>query len=203
MVAKGKGNVAYLRLVDRMVRWLTKDPGLNPLDITLPESPGSVGQEIEMRIKLREEDLSPNLRSIVSFSVLNPDGLKIDSKLKPTGQSGEYVGSFLPQKGGIYKLKVETPAGNLEESMVIVGLLDSLDAAPDHEQLKRISSSTGGKFLSRSEDFLKEIKTYSKRDQHSFLEEKRPPLWGMTYTLAIILALLGTEWYLRRKWGLM
>jgi uncharacterized membrane protein len=131
MVAKGKGNVAYLRLVDRMVRWLTKDPGLNLLDITLPESPGSVGQEIEIGIKLREEDLSPNLPSIVSFSVKNPDGLKIESKLKASGQPGQYLGSFHPQKSGTYRLSVETSVGNLEESMVFAGLLDNLDAAPD------------------------------------------------------------------------
>ncbi len=203
MVARGKGNLAYLRLVDRMVRWLTKDPGLDPVQITLPESAGSAGQEIEIRIKLKEEDLSPNLRSMVSFSVLNPDGVKIESKLKPTGQLGEYLGSLLPQKGGIYKLIVETSVGNLEESVVVAGLLDSLDAAPDHEQLKKISASTGGKFLPRSEDLLKEIEAYTERGQHSFIEEKRLPLWGMTYTLAIILALLGTEWYLRRKWGLI
>ncbi len=203
MVAKGKGNLAYLRLVDRMVRWLTKDSGLNSVQTTLPENTGSAGQEIEIRIKLREEDLSPNLRSMVSFSVLNPDGLKIESKLKPTGQSGEYLGSFLPQKSGIYKLKVETSTGNLEESIVVAGLLDSLDAAPDHEQLKRVSASTGGKFLSRSEDLLKEVEGCAGRGQHSFIEEKRLPLWGMTYTLAVILALLGTEWYLRRRWGLI
>jgi hypothetical protein len=203
MVAKGKGNVAYLRLVDRMVRWLTKDPDLNPLDITLPESPGSVGQEIEIRIKVREEDLYPNLPSMVSFSVVNPDGLKIESKLKRSGQPGEYLGSFHPEKSGIYRLSVETSAGNLEESMVVAGLLDNLDAAPDHEQLKKISLSTGGKFLPGGKDLLKEIETYARRDRHSFIEEKRHPLWAMTYTLSIILALLGTEWYLRRKWGLI
>jgi len=186
-----------------MVRWLTKDPDLNPVEISLPESAGSVGQEMEIRIKLREEDLSPNLRSVVSFSVLNPDGVKIEARLKQTGQSGEYLGSFLPQKGGIYKLKVETSASSLEESIVVAGLLDTLDAAPDHEQLIKVSASTGGKLLSNSEDLLREIEAYTQRRQHSFIEEKRLPLWGMTYALAIALALLGTEWYLRRKWGLI
>ena len=203
MVAKGKGNLAYLRFVDRMVRWLTKDPDLNLVEITLPEGQRSAGQEIEARIKLREEDLSPNPRSRVSFSVLDPDGVRIETRLKPNGQKGEYLGSFLPQKGGVYKLRIETSAGNLEESMVVAGLLDRLDAAPDHEQLKKISASTGGRFLVGSADLLREIEAYGKRGQHSFVEEKRLPLWATTYTLAILLALLGMEWYLRRKWGLI
>jgi uncharacterized membrane protein len=203
MVAKGKGNLAYLRFVDRMVRWLTKDPDLNLVEITLPEGQRSAGQEIEARIKLREEDLSPNPRSRASFSVLDPDGVRIETRLKPTGQKGEYLGSFLPQKGGVYKLRIETSAGNLEESMVVAGLLDRLDAAPDHEQLKKIAASTGGRFLVGSADLLREIEAYGKRGQRSFVEEKRLPLWATTYTLAILLALLGMEWYLRRKWGLI
>jgi uncharacterized membrane protein len=203
MVAKGKGNHAYLRLVDRMVRWLTKDPGLDPVQITLPESAGSAGQEIEIRIKLREEDLSPNLRSMVSFSVLNPDNLKIESKLKPTGQSGEYLGSFLPQKGGIYKLKVETSAGNLEGSIVVAGLLDSLDAAPDHEQLKKVSTSTGGKFLSRREDLLKEVEDFGRKGESRFIEEKRSSVWASPFVMVFVLGFLIVEWYFRRRWGLV
>jgi uncharacterized membrane protein len=203
MVAKGKGNLAYLRLMDRMVRWLTKDPGLDPVQISLPENAGSAGQEIEVRIRLREEDLSPNLRSMVSFSVLNPDGLKIDSKLKPTGQSGEYLGSFLSQKGGIYKLKVETSAGNLEESMIVAGLLDTLDAVPDHEQLKKISASTGGKFLLRNEDLLKGVEDYARKAESRFIEERRSSVWTSPFVMVLILGFLVVEWYFRRRWGLV
>jgi len=203
MVAKGKGNHAYLRLVDRMVRWLTKDPNLDPVQITLPESTGSAGQEIEIRIKLREEDLFPNLQSTVLFSVLNPDGLKIESKLKPTTQAGEYLGSFLPPKGGLYKLKVETSAGQLEESMVVAGPFESLDAAPDHEQLKKISASTGGKFLFKNLDLLKEIEDYVRKGEGRFIEEKRSSMWASPFVMVFVLGFLIVEWFFRRRWGLV
>ncbi|MFB3885917.1 MAG: glutamine amidotransferase [Thermodesulfobacteriota bacterium] len=203
MVAKGKGNLAYLRLVDRMVRWLTKEPDMDPVQITLPESQRATGQEIEIRIKLSEEDLSPNLRSMVSFSVLNPDGLKIDSKLRPTGQPGEYLGSFVPQKGGIYRLRVETSAGHLEESIVVAGLLDTLDASPDHEQLKRISASTGGKFLLKGEGLLKEVEDYARRTESRFIEEKQSSLWTSPFVMVLVLGFLTLEWFFRRRWGLV
>jgi hypothetical protein len=203
MVAKGKGNAAYLKLVDRMVRWLTKDPDLDTVQITLPENLGSVGKETEVRIKLREEDLAPNLRSPVLFSVFGPDGLKTESKLKPTEQPSEYLGSFLPQKGGIYKIKVETQAGHLEESMVIAGPLESLDAAPDHEQLRMISSSTGGKYLLNADNLLREIEGYAQKGENRFIEEKRSPVWATPFVMAIVLGLLVPEWYFRRRWGLV
>jgi uncharacterized membrane protein len=202
-VARGKGNMAYLKLVDRMVRWLTKDPDLDPVQITLPENPGSIGKETEIRIKLREGDLAPNLRSPVLFSAFSPDGLKIESKLKPTEQPSEYLGSFLPQKGGIYKIKVETQAGHLEEFMVITGSLESLDAAPDHEQLKMISSSTGGKYLSNADNLLREIESDTQKRGSRFVEEKRSPVWATPFVMAIVLGLLVLEWYFRRRWGLV
>jgi hypothetical protein len=122
--------------------------------------------------------------------------------LKGSGPSGEYVGSFLPDKEGAYRVKVEIPGGSFEESIIVPGPLGDLDASPDHEKLKRIAASTGGKFLSQKEDLLKEIEAYGK-GQNRISEERHIPLWGMVYTLVLILFLLGTEWYLRRKWGMV
>ena len=203
MVARGKGNLAYLRLIDRMVRWLTKDPSLDPVQLMLPERAGLIGQEIEARIKLRDEDISPNRRSTVSFSVFNLEGSKTASKLKPTGQSNEFLGSFVPEKEGTYKLKIEIPGGHLEESIIITGPLEGLDAAPDHEKLKRISSFTGGKHLPRGENLLKEIEEYAKKGGSRFVEEKQSSVWTTPYMMALFIALLCAEWYLRRRWGLL
>lgn len=203
MVARGKGNQPYLRLVHSMVRWLTKDPGLDPVQIILPEMAASTGQEIDVRIQIQGEDPSRRSDSAVSFSVFDPEGVKIESKLKPTPQPGEYLVSFLPEKGGIYRIKVETPVGHLEESMVVAGPLESLDTAPDHDQLKKISSSTEGKYLSRGDDLLKEIEGYARKAEKQFLEEKRLPMWATPFMLVIVLGLLSSEWYLRRRWGLL
>jgi hypothetical protein len=169
---------------------------LDPVEITLPDRSGTVGEGKEVRIKTKEG-------SGVSLSVFNPDGLKIKSQLKATGQTGEYLGSFLPEKGGIYKVKVETLGGQWEESLVITGPMETLDGAPDHEKLRTISASSGGKVLQKGDDLLKEIEDHARTKESRFVEEKRLPLWSMPLTLILIITLLGTEWYLRRRWGLI
>lgn len=201
MLGKGKGPWAYLRLMERVVRWLTKDPSLDPVRIEFTETRAISGRELEVRIKVSGEDASRNSGGAVSLSVLNPDGVKIESQLKRSGQSGEYVGSFLPEREGTYRVRAETPAGAAEESIVAAGLFGDLDASPDHERLRRIAASTGGKIIVKGDDLLKEIEAY-KNKQGPIVEERPVPLWGMVYTLILILLLLGTEWYLRRKWGL-
>ncbi len=203
MVASGKGNQFYLRLVHRMVRWLTKDPGLDPVQIILPETAAVAGQEIDVRIRYHGEDPSPRSDAAVSFSIFNPEGVKIPSQLKPTAQRREHLVSFLPRKGGIYRIRVETPFGNLEESMVVAGPLESLDAAPDHDQLKKIAASTGGKYLAPGDDLLSEIEEYARKAEKKFVEEKHLPIWATPFVMAIVLALLSSEWYFRRRWGLI
>jgi hypothetical protein len=174
---------------------------MDPVQITFPESGRPAGKELEFRIKVGEEGLKSK-RGGVSLSVLGPDGVRIGSQIKAAQQPGEYSGAFLPEKGGIYRVKIETPSGSLEEPLVVSGRLESFDGAPDHERLKAVSASMGGKSLAGSEDLLKEIAAFLEKGQSSFVEEKRFPLWSMPYVLAAILALLGTEWFLRRRWGL-
>ncbi len=80
--------------------------------------------------------------------------------------------------------------------------METLDGAPDHEILKAISAATGGKVLPAGEDSLKEIRPYLDKKMKSFVEERQMPLWSLPYTLAFVVALLGMEWFLRRRWGL-
>jgi uncharacterized membrane protein len=203
MVASGQGNQLYLMFVHRMVRWLTKDPSLDLVQMILPETTASTGQEADVRIRFQDGVPSRISDAAVSFSVFNPQGVKIDSKLKPTPQPGEYIVSFLPQTGGIFRIKVETPVGRLEESMVVAGPLEGLDAGPAHDRLKKISTSTGGKYMPQKDELTKQIEQYAQKAEKQFVEEKRVPLWATAFVMAVVLALLSSEWYLRRRWGLI
>ena len=203
MVAKGKDNWPYLRLMERMVRWLTKDPSLDSIQVTLPEERGWAGQDMEIRFKVGEEDSFPGRKGSVSLSVFDPQGLRIKSQIKTAGQGNEYLGSFLPEKEGSYKLRIETAGSRLEEHLVIASPTEGLDALPHPEQLKMISIATGGKFLSREDDLLREIETYAEKMESRFIELRSSALWEKPYTFIFILILLATEWYLRRRWGLV
>ena len=81
--------------------------------------------------------------------------------------------------------------------------MEGLDAVPHPEQLKTISIATGGRFLSRGDDLLKEIETYAEKTESRFIELRSSALWEKPYTFIFILILLATEWYLRRRWGLV
>jgi len=203
MVAKGKGTWAYLRLVERMVRWLTKDPSLEPVQIIPPEMSGAARQEMEIRVRVQEDLGFSKAGMAISASVFSPEGGKVPSPIKPAGQTGEYLLSFFPEKEGTYKVKVETRAGSWEESMVIGGPSENLDGFPNHEKLQGISASSRGRIVAGKDEFWREIESYEEGVHNRFIEESRHPLWDATPILILLLALLTMEWYFRRRWGLI
>lgn len=87
--------------------------------------------------------------------------------------------------------------------MVVAGPLESLDSAPDHDQLKKIAASTGGKYLAPGDDLLSEIEAYARKAEKKFIEEKHLPIWATPVVMVILLVLLSSEWYFRRRWGLI
>jgi uncharacterized membrane protein len=199
-LAEGRTAQPYQKLVHRIVRWLAKDPSLDPVQIIVPEIPPLAGQGIDARIRFTSSsDISD---PALSFSVFNPDEVKISAELKPTQQAGEYLISFFPKERGIYRIKVETPMGPFEESLVVAGPFDRFDAAPDHDRLKRIAASTGGKYLLQQGDLVKEIEPFGQKAEKRFIEEKHLPMWATPVAMAIVLSMLSLEWYLRRRWGL-
>ncbi|MFH1491162.1 MAG: glutamine amidotransferase, partial [Pseudomonadota bacterium] len=202
MVAKGKGGRNYLKLVHGMIRWLVQDPSLNPIQMILPETAVSPGRDIDIPVQFLGADPSTASDSAILCSVFDPEGVKISSTLKPMAKPGEYLLSFRPPAGGIYQIKVESPSGVLEESMVVSGPLEGLDAAPDHDQLKKIAASTGGKFVSKKDDILEAVEGLARKSEKRFIEEKRMPVWTTAYVMALVLGLLSAEWFFRRRWGL-
>jgi uncharacterized membrane protein len=203
MVAKGRGTQLYLKLVHGMIRWLAQDPSLNPVQITLPETTLSTGQKIDMRVQLLGKEPSVASDSDIQGSVFNPEGAKIVSTLKPADRPSEYLLSFQPRGGGIYRIQVETPSGRLKESLIVSGPLEGLDGAPNPDQLKKIARSTGGKFALRGDDLLTVIEGVAQKSDKTFIEEKRLPMWTRAYVMAVVLGLFLAEWYFRRRWGLI
>ncbi len=203
LVARGEGTQPYLRLVHRMVRWLTKDPSLDPVQIILPETPVSAGQETEVRVQFQGPDPITMTGSALSASVLNPEGIKIESRLKSIPQPNEQLISFIPKNGGIYRITVESPFGKIEESIVVAGALERLDAAPDHERLKRIAESTGGKLVSPGDNISEVIEERLRTAERYFIEERQFPVWATPFVMIIVIGLLASEWFLRRRWGLV
>ena len=182
---------------------LTRDPALDPVQILLPEGGIGRGQKGEIRVRVRPEGESPRWAGKVQISLFDPQGGRVSADFRPRGEAGEYAASFLPEKGGIYRVKVETPGASTEETLNVSDPVAERDGFPDHERLRRLARSTGGKFLASREEILEEILSAAQERKTLWVEEKRTPLGAHWAFPALVLLLLSAEWYFRRRWGLV
>ncbi|UCD78341.1 MAG: hypothetical protein JSW26_23480 [Desulfobacterales bacterium] len=202
-VARGEGNRHYLRFVHQMIRWLTKDPSLDAVQILPPEAQAIAGQTVDARVRFRGRGSSERSDSAIVHSVFDPMGARIASTFKPTPQPREYHVSFVPEAGGVYRIEIETPGGSLAEYLTVSEPLATLDAAPDHGQLQKIASATGGRYLAPGDALVSEIDAFTRKTEKEFIEQKNVPIWATPLVLAVVLCLLSAEWYFRRRWGLI
>jgi len=200
-VADARDGQPYQRLLHRMIRWLVKDPDLDPVRIVLPQTGVVSGREADVRILFTAADPSAATLPAADVSIFGPGGEALPSKVKSSA-AAEKVVAFTPPKPGIYRVRVETAAGPQEATLTAARPQERLDAAPDHARLQRIAAATGGKFVLPAEPVLDAVAASTGRSAERFIEEKRAALWANPFVMALLLALLSLEWYLRRRWGL-
>ncbi len=123
--------------------------------------------------------------------------------LAPTSQSGRWIGTFTPEMAGVATVTMRTGAGDSLKAHVNVRE-DNLEMArtfPDSASAAAIAKATGG-----------EVLTIDSPDQYAQIIETEAtaaiagttlePAWRRPWVFCVIVALLGIEWFWRRRIGL-
>ena len=143
----------------------------------------------------------------VTATVTGPKGEPRDVPMSfVVDRDGEYRATFVAEEDGLYEIGVTAtrdgaPVGT-DTAYVRAAPDDGeyFDAAMRATLLKRIAEDTGGRFYTASTvSSLADDITYLGRGV-TVVQEK--DLWDMPIVLALLVGLVGGEWFLRRKVGL-
>jgi uncharacterized membrane protein len=161
---------------------------------------GKEGQKAPLLFIVGEDNLATPLQPQVVVPATRVDGASVE-------------GSITNLKPGMYRLRTVmegNEAGEVEQSFQIVDQDAELrQPFADHTYLSQLASQTansgGAMFLPDSIDELIDLITQLRRNAESPVVQKYR--LGDTPTSAwplfiVLSGLLGTEWYLRRRWGL-
>ncbi len=150
-----------------------------------------------------------------SYERINEPDVKLSVK---GGGDTLYEAQFSKQNSGYYLDMGELPSGNyswtattelgnkrLEKKghfAVQPVMVETANLVADHELLKNMASSTGGRFFTKAEmqKVVQEIKTNDNIKPIASYRKKYSVLLNSPWYLAVIVLLLGTEWFLR-KWN--
>jgi len=195
---------AYERFWDRAVRWLSRDPVLEPARLTTDRERYGPGARATVEGVLRDERYVPHGEHAVEVVLLDGADEEVSRVQGRTDREGRVeVPLRLPQRPGAYRVEARLGGrdeASAEEWLVVEAGGDELaDPRADAALLERLSEATGGDFWASPDEApdLSEIDTTRRR---SLGATRNAPL-GTGWAFVIVVALFLVEWVLRRRWG--
>jgi hypothetical protein len=201
---QGQGNRAYLRFWNSALRWLVRDPGLQPLQVE-PEAPAvEPGAPVGVSIEARAPDWGPAAGRPVSAELVSEEGRAVSRAQGITDDDGHVRLSLVPPGPGAYKIVARGEGAGADAATAAVAVRgagpEDADAAPRPELLAAIAEATGGRTSALPGGGLPELQL-ADPEVVEIGRRKAVPVWDRWWTIAALAATLAAEWVLRRRWG--
>ena len=186
------------------VRWLAiQSP--DPVVLRGP-AVASLGAVLTFETGVRDAAYRPVAEPDVRVTIRRPDGehMQLPTTQVPN-KPGHYRASLSPTQPGMYRVSVTASKSGQDlgaaEQLVLAGGIDPelIDPGLNETVLRRIAQTSGGRYVT-----VREVDAIA-----PWLVRRLPPpqremrdLWHNAWTFGVLIALLSTEWALRRRWGL-
>jgi uncharacterized membrane protein len=211
IVAAGEGDDgrSFQRFWENAIRWLVRDPALTLLHIDLDRAEYRRHQAPSVRVRAVHPDYTPARDLKVSISVTSADGNAGSENTPPVrqqdvvtdaqGESRVEIGALPP---GAYHLAgratLDGRAVTEEKTFVVRAEGKELeDIISRDEVMREIAQVSGGSYRHGS---LDGVTIRAPRDVRVGKQENIQ-VWSHPVWLCLVLALLATEWGLRRRAG--
>lgn len=185
------------------LRWLA---GASPRPVEVHGPVDAMpGEPVKVGIRARNAAFAPAPGAMLSVTVEGPAGERESPMTAASDDPAVQTAVFTPSQAGIYRVKADVrwPDGRVESAAtsVLVGGTDAEMSEPwRHDAaLARIAEESGGSLVAESDlDTLPAL--LQKAAGAPELREKE--LWHRPWVFIMLVAMLGSEWMLRRRWGL-
>lgn len=209
-VESGQGARAYHKLWSNAIRWLIRDPALNPLQVRADRDRYRL--EDSLNITARSLDSSYQAVSGVSIELIIEEiseGMENAQEVYKyrgnSSDSGELSQVWKPTKEGAYRVLARSTIGEVDREaqdlfVVTEDLLELRDTTPRPDLLRAMSLHSGGEVILEDTDWstlerrAPAIKQVNRREDVA--------LWATWWALCLALFFPSIEWALRRRWGL-
>lgn len=141
----------------------------------------------------------------LSLELTDEAGLKTDFEITDSPSFNTFQLGTLGAGVYTYTASVTSAGQRLTERgsfVVKKSQLEGVELTANHQMLRQLATTTGGRFYSftNRDEFSEDLKTSAfKSIIHT--QERLLPALKLTWLLALIFALLGTEWFLRKYLG--
>ena len=191
----------------QMLRWLVNDaPGT--VTASTPRQVLADEDQVHLRVEVRDKAYQPLGNANVQAHFIGPDNLSNTVQLHPVpAEAGVYAADWTAAHSGAYLAEVTGSnfSGEVGRDVVTFrrddGVAENFRTTQNRDLLEKLSQQTGGRYYTpRDARHLADEIAYS--DAGITMRETLD-LWDLPIVLLLALALRGSEWLLRRKWGVV
>jgi hypothetical protein len=191
----------------QIFRYLVSDaPG--QVTATTPKAVLADDGRVPIRVEVRDKEYKPVTNATVQARFMGPDGASATVQLAPKPmEEGIYTADWTADKPGSYVAEVlagrdqETLGSDVLSFRREDGVAENFHTSQNRELLEKLSQQTGGRYYTPA-DASKLASEISYSEAGITTRETRD-LWDLPVVLLLALMLRGSEWLLRRKWGVV
>lgn len=195
---------AYERFWDRALRWLARDPLLDPAHVESDRERYGPGAELKARGRLRDARYAPIGTAALQIAVLDALGAVRAERAVRSDADGVVAAELrVPKDPGAYRLVVREPGAEAilaEQGFLVEAGGDELaDPSAQPERMREIARVTGGSFHTADHPpALQELDRTRARALGTVVSAPFASSWYFV----LLVVLFGLEWGVRRAWGL-
>ena len=195
---------AYERFWDRALRWLSRDPLLDPAHIETDRERYGPGGALKARMRLRDERYLPLADRALETVVLDMAGeVKRTQALQSDHDGAANAELEVPDDPGAYRLAVRDPSSSAiiaEQGFVVeAGGEELADPRAQPDLMRQIARATGGSWkLAADGPKLDDFDSTRARALGTVVHAPFASPWFFL----VLVVLFASEWGLRRAFGL-
>lgn len=195
----------YERFWDRALRWLARDPLLDPAQVASDRPSYGPGANMRVQAWLRDELYRPRTPGPFRLRIQDDHGATVHESSIETDADGRVsIAMAAPARPAAYTIGVlsEGETAPLAEQGFIVeaGGDELADPRARPDVMKAIANATGGEFYDSPSQLPAPTKLPSTRTRVLGNQVYAP--FDSTWMFVVLVGLFGCEWWLRRRAGL-
>ncbi|MDE0298439.1 MAG: hypothetical protein OXN17_07400 [Candidatus Poribacteria bacterium] len=199
---------AYPRFWAQTIRWLATSGEENQISVTTNLTTYSVGDIVGITVFAYDESYQPLNDAVIEIDVLPPSNQPFQIRASANGAgAGAYTAQFRADSHGNYSIKASGRQGEVvlgEDSTEVFAQLQLAELENpqlNESLLKQLAAKTGGAYLPVADASALPEKISAIQQPVMVTEERE--LWDTALVLISVVALLGMEWLLRKRKGLV
>jgi uncharacterized membrane protein len=201
------GDTAHDLFWQQLLRWLVSDtPG--HVAASVPAQMLLDNGAVTLTADVRDREFNPAPDAKVEAHILGPSGISALVEMAPVPNNpGQFQAAWSAPKTGAYLTEVTAQRNGNELGRDVLtfqrmdGVAENFHTEQNRELLERLATQTGGQYWKPAD--LGKLAAAIPFSEAGVTVRETKDLWDLPLVFLVLLLLRFSEWWLRRKWGIV